>query len=375
MRNAIRKKNVIIMAKITVSGVEGEIDYEKLVKEFGVEPIASYLKSMKGLDLLYRRGIVFAHRDFARIADCIKNRKPFAVLSGFNPSGTLHLGNLFFLKQALFFQKQGADVYIPVSNDETYVFKKTQDFERTTKFAEEEVIPSMVALGFDPKKTKIFISTKTAKVYELAVKLSTKTTLSTIKATFGFTDETNPGQIFYAIVQSAHILLPQLHEYGGPRPTVVPIGIDQDPYMRIVRDMAERVGMIKPSSTYHKFIPGLQGGKMSGSKPETCIFLNDDIAVARKKIMRAFSGGANTLEEHRKKGGNPDVDVSFQYLKFLFEEDDKKIAEIEQDFRSGSMTSGELKNYLADKVEKFLKEHQQAKEKAKKKLDDFLLKD
>ncbi len=363
------------MPKISVSEVEGEIDYGKLSKEFGVEPIASYLKNMKGLDLLYRRGIVFAHRDFARISDCINNRKPFAVLSGFNPSGTLHLGNLFFLKQALFFQKQGADVYIPISNDETYVFRKTQDLEKTTKFAEEEVIPSMIALGFDPEKTRIFISTKTPKVYELAVKLSTKTTLSTIKATFGFTDETNPGQIFYAIVQSAHILLPQLPEYGSPRPTVVPIGIDQDPYMRIVRDMAEKVGMIKPSSTYHKFIPGLQGGKMSGSKPETCIFLNDDTAVARKKIMKAFSGGANTLEEHKKKGGNPDVDVSFQYLKFLFEEDDKKIAEIEQDFRSGSMTSGELKNCLADKVEKFLKEHQQAKEKAKKKLDDFMLKD
>lgn len=362
------------MPRISVSEVEGEIDYEKLTKEFGVEPIEHYLKKMKGLDLLYRRGIVFAHRDFGAIFDCMKNKKPFAVLTGFNPSGTLHLGNLFFLKQALFFQKHGADVYIPVSNDETYVFRKTQDFGKTTKFAGEEVIPSMIALGFDPKKTKIFISTKTAKVYELAVKLSIKTTLSTIKAVFGFTDETNPGQIFYTVVQSAHILLPQLPEFGGPRPTVVPIGIDQDPYMRLVRDMAEKVGMMKPSSTYHKFIPGLQGGKMSGSKPETCIFMNDEPAAARKKIMKAFSGGANTLEEHKKKGGNPDVDVSFQYLKFLFEEDDRKLAEIEASFRNGSMTSGELKNYLADKVEKFLKEHQQAREKARKKIGEFLLK-
>jgi tryptophanyl-tRNA synthetase len=362
------------MTKVSVSDVEGEVDYDKLVKEFGIDDIRPYLKKMKNLDLIYRRGIVFAHRDFDRIYNCMKSKKPFSVLTGFNPSGTLHFGNLFFLKQALFFQKRGADVFIPISNDETYVFKKTNNLEKTTLFAKEEVIPSIIALGFDPKKTKIFISTKTARVYELAVKLSTKTTLSTIKATFGFTNETNPGQIFYTIAQSAHILFPQMEEFGGPKPTVVTVGIDQDPYMRIVRDMAEKIGMVKPSSTYHKFMPGLQGGKMSGSKPETCIFLKDPPKTARKKIMRAFSGGGVTLDEHKKNGGNPNIDVAFQYLKFLFEEDDKKLAEIENEFRNGSMTSGEMKSYLSDKVEKFLENHQKIKENAKKHIDKFILK-
>ena len=358
------------MTKVSVSEVEGEVDYEKVMKEFGVEPIEKYLKKMKNLDLIYRRGIVFAHRDFDKIYNCIKNKKPFAVLTGFNPSNNLHLGNLFFLKQALFFQKQGADVFIPISNDETYVFRKTYNLEKTTEFAKKEIIPSIIALGFDPEKTKIFISTKTSQVYELAIKLSVKTTLSSIKSTFGFENETNPGQIFYTIIQSSHILFPQLER---KKPTVVTIGIDQDPYMRIVRDMAEKVNMKKPSSTYHKFIPGLQGGKMSGSKPETCIFLNENPKIARKKIMKAFSGGGKTLEEHRKKGGNPDIDVAFQYLKFLFEEDDKKLEKIEKNFRNGEMTSGELKNYLADKVEIFLKKFQKNKEKAKKEIEKFLI--
>ncbi len=205
------------------------------------------------------------------------------------------------------------------------------------------------------------------------MKLSTKATFSTMKAIFGFDNETNPGAIFYGVTQSAHILFPQLDEYGGPRPVVVPIGIDQDPYMRLVRDMAEKVGMQKPSSTYHKFLPGLLGGKMSSSKPETCILLTDEPELARKKIMRAFSGGGATLQEHKERGGNPDVDVAYQYLLYIFEDSDKKIKEIHDSFKNGSMTSGEIKSYLGDKIEKFLKKYQKRREKAVNQVDKFLI--
>src|SRR3989338_5770119 len=227
------------MAKVTISEVEGEIDYIALMREFGISDIEPYLKRLRDLDPIYRRGIVFAHRDLGIVLDAAQKKKKFAVLTGFNPSGPPHLGNLLFLKQALAFQKLGGEVFIPISNDETYVFKKADSVEKATQNAMDHVIPDIIALGFDPQRTKIFVSTKTARAYELAVKLSTKTTFSTLKAIFGFTNDTNPGQIFYTIMQSAHILFPQLEEFGGPKPTVVPIGVDQDPYMRLVRDMAE----------------------------------------------------------------------------------------------------------------------------------------
>jgi len=360
--------------RISVSEVEGKIDYEKAMKEFGIEHIDKELKKLKNLSMIYRRGIVIGHRDFQRIVDAINNKKEFAVLTGVNPSGNLHLGNKLFIDQALFLQQCGAHVYIPISNDETYVFKKSQSLEQAIQNAYEKVIPDIIACGLDPKKTHIFISTRTPRLYELAVKLSAKTTFSTIKAIFGFTNETSPGQIFYAVMQSAHILFPQLCEYGGPKPVVVPIGIDQDPYMRLVRDIAEKVGMVKPSSTYHKFMPGLQGGKMSGSKPETCIYLNEDPELARKKIMKAFSGGAATLKEHREKGGNPDIDVACQYLYFMFEEDDKKVKQIFDDYRAGKLHTGDVKTMLADKVEKFLIDFKKKREKAKNDVDKFLIK-
>ena len=366
--------NVGETSKINVSEVEGNIDYEGTMKEFGIEKIDKELKKLKELPLMYRRGLVIGHRDFDKIADAIINRKEFAVLTGANPSGSLHLGNKMFLDQALFLQKCGAHVYIPISNDETYVFKKSATIEQTLQNAYEKVIPDIIACGFDPKKTHIFVSTRTQKLYELAVKISTKTTFSTIKAIFGFTNETNPGQIFYAVMQSAHILFPQLLEFGGPKPVVVPIGVDQDPYMRLVRDIAEKVDMVKPSSTYHKFMPGLQGGKMSGSRPETCIYMIEEPGAARKKIMKAFSGGATSLKEHKEKGGNPDVDIACQYLYYMFEEDDSKIKEIFADYRSGKLYSNDVKTMLADKVEKFLVDFQKRREKAKDQMDKFMIK-
>lgn len=364
------------MSKISIDSVEGDINYKQTMKEFGIEPIGSYLKKLEAhheLSLMYRRGMVIGQRDFGQIYNAIEHKKKFAVLTGVNPSGSLHLGNLLFLQQAIFFQKLGADVFIPVSNDETYVFRKAESIEKATENAMEMVIPDIIALGFDERKTKIFISTKTSRAYELAVKLSTKSTLSTLKAIFGFDNETNPGQIFYTIMQSAHILFPQLEEFGGPIPVVVPIGIDQDPYMRLVRDMAEKIGMVKPSSTYHKFLMGLQGGKMSGSKPETCIYLSDSPEAARKKIMKAFSGGAGSLEDHRKHGGTPEIDVACQYLYCMFEESDKKAHEIIENYRKGKLTSGEAKKMLSDKVEKFLIEHHKKREKAKSKIDKYLI--
>ena len=125
--------------KISVDSVEGEVNYEEAAKEFGIEKTGGLL-NIPHAPLLYRRGLVFGHRDFERIIEAIKHRKKFAVVTGANPSGSLHLGNKMFLDQALFLQKMGADVFIPVSNDETYVFRKAESLEEATKNAAEKVI-------------------------------------------------------------------------------------------------------------------------------------------------------------------------------------------------------------------------------------------
>jgi tryptophanyl-tRNA synthetase len=77
------------------------------------------------------------------------------------------------------------------------------------------------------------------------------------------------------------------------------------------------------------------------------------------------------VQEHRKYGGNPDVDISYQWLTF-FEQDDKKLAKIYEDYKAGVLLTGELKQILIDKLNAFLKIHQKRREKARKKLEKFI---
>ena len=58
----------------------------------------------------------------------------------------------------------------------------------------------------------------------------------------------------------------------------------------------------------------------------------------------------------------------------MFEEDDDKLKQIEEDYRSGKLLTGELKQYTIDKINKFLASHQKKREKAKKMIDRFIYK-
>ena len=125
-------------------------------------------------------------------------------------------------------------------------------------------------------------------------------------------------------------------------------------------------------SSYHYFMPGLSGGKMSSSDSTSFIALTDDPDVAAKKIKKyAFSGGRDTVEEHRKHGGNPDIDVSFQYLRY-FEDNDKELKKVHDDYKAGKLLSGELKQILIEKMTKFLEDHQKNIEKAKRVVDRYM---
>ena len=112
---------------------------------------------------------------------------------------------------------------------------------------------------------------------------------------------------------------------------------------------------------------------MSSSDINSYVALTDSEKEVERKINKyAFSGGQPTLEEHRKKGGNPDIDVSFQYLKMMFEPDDEKLEKIYNDYKSGKLLTGELKKYTIKKINSFLKQHQRKREKAKKKVKKYL---
>ncbi|MFC1775170.1 tryptophan--tRNA ligase [Nanoarchaeota archaeon] len=364
--------------KVTPWEVKGNMDYDTLIKQFGLERFPKLPKELQEF-VLFRRNIIFAHRDFGRILDAIKKRKPFVMMTGLMPSGNFHMGHKIVADQIVFYQKLGAKVYLAVADIEAYNSRST-DLMELHKTAIEEYLTNYVALGLDLNKCDFYFQSKRSKdgkkanaYYALAAMLARHATFNEFKGVYG---ELNPGKISSSLIQASDMYHPQLPEFEGPIPTVIPVGADQDPHIRIARDMASRMKLfdfIPISGTFNSFLPGLKGGKMSSSDPTSFIALTDSPKDVKKKVNKyAFSGGRETLEEHRKYGGNPDVDVSFQMLKYGLEEDDKKLIKIYKDYKSGKLLTGELKNIVIDKLSTFLDHHHKKREKAKKVVDKYV---
>ena len=365
--------------KVTPWEIKGDIDYNKIIKEFGLRPFKTVPDKLKDF-LLFRRGIIYCHRDFDKINDAIEKKKPFAMMTGLMPSGKFHFGHKIVADQIIMYQKLGAKIYVAVADVEAYN-SRIPNMDELRKTAIEEYLTNYVALGLDLKKCDFYFQSKRSEkgdksnsYYSLANMLGRHTTFNQVKAIYG---DISPAKLSSALLQASDMLHPQLKEFEGkPLPVVVPVGIDQDPHLRLARDVAYKYPNYKfvpLSSTCHMFLPGLKGGKMSSSDENSFIALTDSPEVAAKKVKKfAFSGGQKTLEEHRKKGGNPDVDVSFQLLKYGLEKDDKKLQQIYDDYKSGKLLTGELKKITIDKLSEFLKEHQKNRIKAKKKVERYL---
>ncbi len=135
------------------------------------------------------------------------------------------------------------------------------------------------------------------------------------------------------------------------------------------------MGLLPPCSTYHRFAVGMTGDKMSSSKPESTIFMDDDIEVMTKKVKRAISGGQATVEEHRRLGGDVTKDVAFQYLQFFFEEDDSALQEIREEYESGRLLAGEIKQICIDSATEWLSDLAEKRSQWEGRVDEFLAPD
>ena len=359
---------------VTPWHVEGDIDYDKLIKQFGTEKISTELldqiKKNTGEDhFMLRRGVFFSHREMNRILDDYEKGKKFFLYTGRGPSGHTHIGHLVPWVFAKWLQEKfDVNMYFQLTDDEKFYAKSDLTLEDTRKFAYENAL-DFIALGFKPENTKIIINTRNIQtLYPIAAQVAKKVNFSNTKGVFGFTNETNIGMIFYTSLQSAPCFIED-------KPVLIPLGVDQDPHFRITRDVAPKIGKPKPALIHNIMIPGLEGpgGKMSASSENGTVYTTDTPKDVKKKINKyAFSGGQPDIDQHRKIGGNPDIDVSYQYLRIFFEPDDNKLKSIHDDYKSGKMLTGELKEILIEKINAFLEVHQEKREKAKDQINEFL---
>jgi tryptophanyl-tRNA synthetase len=366
---------------VTPWEVSGEVDYDQIIREFGIEPIDEkllfYLKEItKEIHPFLTRKIFFAHRDFNWILDEYKKGNPFYLYTGRGPSGNVHLGHVMPWLFTKWLQDQfDVELWFQLTDDEKFLFNQSLSYENAYQYSYDNAL-DIIALGFDPKKTFLFSDIDLAGIlYRNALKIAKKITYSTIKATFGLDNSSNIGQIFYTSIQTVPAIIKSLIEEKNV-PCLIPHAVDQDPHFRLSRDVLPKLGYYKPASIQCIFLPSLQqGGKMSASIENTAIFTEDSPKDVKTKVNNAFTGGQANAKLQRELGGNPSVCSVFKYHFMLFTLDNEEIRNIESRCRGGDLLCGECKNNLIQKINSFLKIHQEKREKAKDMIDKFLIKE
>jgi len=310
---------------VTPWKVSGRIDYKKLIEEFGTQPITDSLlerirKHTGELHLQLRRRIFFSHRDLDWILDMYEAGRRFVLYTGRGPSGPVHIGHLIpwmFTKhlQDVF----GAKLYFQMTDDEKFLINPEFTLEKSNKIAYENAL-DVIAVGFDPEKTFIIMDSERGGIlYKIAVQVAKRITFSTVKAVFGLEESSNIGIIFFPAIQAVPCFIESVIT-GENTPCLIPAAIDQDPYWRVTRDVAPKLGYYKPAQIHCKFLPGLgKGGKMSASMPETCIFTTDSPEDVDRKVWNAFTGGRATAKEQRLHGGDPSICPIYYYYYYSAE--------------------------------------------------------
>lgn len=436
-------------------------DYARLRDEFGIGPFGpdDWGVFEHPHDLL-RRSVVFGQRDFDRVRDAVRGHDPWAVMTGLMPSGPMHLGHKMLLDQVVAHQGAGADVHLAVADFEAAA-ARGMSLSRARELAIDQYIRNYLALGVEPGRSEVYFQTTRHRVKDLAHRFATRLNFGYVQKLYGFGAETSLAHIQAPIIQAADILHVQMDE-RGPRPVLVPVGVDQDPHLRLTRDIAQmgrrynihhdreapvprhivvvrgdeavprwldvaeavlddlgiatRAGrtrkdsyaritlgreltarevrdldlalaraearkdpdglpLIPPSATFHRFMTGLTGDKMSSSRPESSVFLTDTPDEAAAKVRRSVTGGRDTADQQRKHGAEPEKCPVYEMYLYHLARDDAHLQEVHDECRGGERLCGGCKGEAIDLLRTWLTEHREKRDQTAHLVDELVAAD
>ena len=218
------------------------------------------------------------------------------VVSGIRPTGNLHLGNYFGAVKS----------FLQMQNDYNCYFFIADWHSLTTRPKPENIVNSArtilaeyLACGLDPDKSTIYVQSDVKEVLELYLFLNMNAYLGELERCTTFKekarkqpDNVNAGLLTYPTLMAADILL--------HRAVKVPVGKDQEQNMEMARKFARRFNTMYGVDFFPEpqnfslsekavKIPGLDGSGKMGKSEGNCIYLMDDEATIKKKVMKAVT--------------------------------------------------------------------------------------
>lgn len=218
------------------------------------------------------------------------------VVSGIRPTGNLHLGNYFGAVRSFVQMQSEYDCYFFIADWHSLTtHPKPDDIQGSAR----SIMAEYLACGLDPEKSTIYVQSDVKEVLELYLFLNMNAYLGEMERCTTFKekarkqpDNVNAGLLTYPTLMAADILV--------HRAVKVPVGKDQEQNMEMARKFARRFNTIygvellpEPQnfslSEKAVKIPGLDGSGKMGKSEGNCIYLTDDAATIKKKVMKAVT--------------------------------------------------------------------------------------
>ncbi len=268
------------------------------------------------------------------------------ILSGIQPSGSLHLGNYFGMMKKMIAYQEQEDLFCFIAN--YHAMTSVVDGKALAR-GTLEAAANFLALGLDPEKSTFWVQSDLPEVQELTWVLSNFTPMGLLERCHSYKDKiakgiaANHGLFAYPVLMTADILLFQSDR--------VPVGKDQKQHLEVARDIA-----IKMNNHYGEIftvpeaeiddevatVPGLDGQKMSKSYGNTIDLFQEEKAL-RKQIMRIVTD-STPVEEPK----NPDTCNVFQIYRLFLSKEQQQ--EWRRRYQAGGMGYGEVKQALFETV-------------------------
>lgn len=288
------------------------------------------------------------------------------ILSGIQPSGTLHLGNYFgAMKQHIALQSQGEAYYFLANYHALTSLQDGEVLRNNTR----DVVLDYLALGLNPEECTLFAQSDVPQTTELAWILGCLTPVSLMEKGVSYKDKIaqglspNIGLFTYPILQAADILI-----YHSD---IVPVGEDQKQNIEIARDLANKFNYVYKGE-YLKIpeerivesvsiVPGTDGRKMSKSYQNTIPIFEEGSAL--KKRIGSIQTDSTPLEEPK----DPETCTVFALIKLFASVDERN--EIAARYRAGGYGYGHAKQELMELMNRELSEAREKRKELSEKRD------
>ena len=306
-----------------------EKDYNKIKRKYNIQKVNFKISP---LDKFIKNELIIGHWNFDKAMKNIK-KKDLAIVTGFSLSGKLHLGNKLTIDIANSLSKQGAKLFIPISDTEAILTRKSPEIinENLNMF-----IRDLIKIGIDIRKTEIYLHSNNKKVQYLLLKFLKILRIYDLKRIYG--EKIDLPTIFAISNMMVDVFYPLENGY---KQVVVVLGVDEIKHAQLVKLLSRRIKMREPSFLFTKILNGLKSDKMSKSKMKENILISNKPMVAKNKLIK------NSLKRKFKYISD---EPTYQIAKWHLSIPENKLDKLSKD-----LSHYEFIKYVANKLEGYFK--------------------